>query len=143
MEKARKIVKEFELHLLESGISGEHSHIQKSRAPSSLNSTCWNLVFQVIEAFTVILLSLSFELHLLESGISGKLGASALVANTSLNSTCWNLVFQVRAHKNLIYSYVRLYHQAVSPFEGLWKIVLPLNCQVSEFPRAVHTPLPG
>ena len=61
----------FELHLLESGISG--------------------LGFKARLG-----LSARFELHLLESGISGNLCWHSKEAFDSLNSTYWNLVFQVK-----------------------------------------------
>gem|GEM_PF-5159844 len=62
----------FELHLLESGISGRY-FVVFPLFFASLNSTYWNLVFQVF------LISLGIA-HLL-----------------CLNSTYWNLVFQGKA----------------------------------------------
>ena len=60
----------FELHLLESGISGNDQDVEPE-------------------------MIISFELHLLESGISGILMVIALyIPSLGLNSTYWNLVFQ-------------------------------------------------
>jgi len=61
----------------------------------SLNSTYWNLVFQEYAVMSVDVVSFMFELHLLESGISGLMGQHPDRADvSSLNSTYWNLVFQ-------------------------------------------------
>jgi len=60
-----------------------------------LNSTYWNLVFQVDSIPPITDTLDAFELHLLESGISGTCPpVIACVILYSLNSTYWNLVFQ-------------------------------------------------
>ncbi len=68
---ARLLYVEFELHLLESGISGEWSP-RDSWRHFRLNSTYWNLVFQVRYSTAWKYRHDPFELHLLESGISGR-----------------------------------------------------------------------
>jgi len=72
---------EFELHLLESGISGGLQSICGCKEDSSLNSTYWNLVFQALRLDGGNTSSATFELHLLESGISGPLGWNDYVYN--------------------------------------------------------------
>ena len=59
----------FELHLLESGISGPNGRVEVL-SYQGLNSTYWNLVFQARRTHSLVKY-LQFELHLLESGISG------------------------------------------------------------------------
>ncbi len=110
--------KSFELHLLESGISGKVPSIGDLYGKVRLNSTYWNLVFQdvnfplfpeeatkfelhLLESgisgfafFPITSASFMFELHLLESGISGILSGVMEILAPSLNSTYWNLVFQ-------------------------------------------------
>mgnify|MGYP001437975214 FL=1 len=64
------LVLSFELHLLESGISGSILNLDIITM-QSLNSTYWNLVFQAAMADAEAAGDTTFELHLLESGISG------------------------------------------------------------------------
>jgi len=64
----------FELHLLESGISGDRDSKRYGLPHLRLNSTYWNLVFQAYAARAIALSMSVFELHLLESGISGNIG---------------------------------------------------------------------
>jgi len=83
----------FELHLLESGISGDKSsvasnlfavfelHLLESGISGNLKT---------LEATA----KSEFELHLLESGISGNVWEKAHGLPHCLNSTYWNLVFQ-------------------------------------------------
>ena len=86
----------FELHLLESGISGEIWNLYHCDGHFSLNSTYWNLVFQGscprpshrrIERLNSTYWNLVFQ---------GTHSAALTRKLCSLNSTYWNLVFQVR-----------------------------------------------
>ena len=120
------VIFSFELHLLESGISGKNSTHDRLQS-LCLNSTYWNLVFRDPWKPQAASAREMFELHLLESGISGVLLHVGDNGRTRLNSTYWNLVFRVSPYKNLIYSCLQLYHQVVLLFESLRKPVLQLK----------------